>query len=417
MGLGDDTRGGETPLLRDPAGLNLNVTSVGGGRAADIENRPGKKRNEPPLPRQRRSPAGHYAVRRAVFATAGLLYGAHVTFPGTSGRTVVVDRGGRPGSLSTGWRSTMGISFLWKAAAMVERHRTRVLAVSCAGLFGVNFTFHLIPEQTFRPIYQAWISGIEMKLSENMQSFFCGVLHEARVKAANRYRAFATSVFPPLGAGLPWLPAGCVVGIPASFSYTGSDEQRVQKHSIVIEGKKVPWESEEGEALKRALTLSLEAQKFAVAREVMYLESGGPLIRAAVAPVCLAGTYITGVAIKQLLGIYSKRAFFRGFYNISVAAVGLVVYCLLFDSVSQAVEYSADRKAATISTDYARGGVEFYDKILSQNKIRRTLMGEKGKKIYSPSGNVMPKYGIRTKHAPLTSRRNLIINILNMPQV
>ncbi|XP_020661151.3 transmembrane protein 177 [Pogona vitticeps] len=310
----------------------------------------------------------------------------------------------------------MAVQFFWKAAAMVEKHRTCVLAVSCAGLLGANLTVHLIPGQTFKPLCQAWLNGRQMQPSEKMRTLFYDILHEGKVRAANRYQAFSVSIFPPLGAGLPWLPAGCFVGIPASFSDTDCDEEMISKLGLMVNGKNVDWESEEGQAFKRTLILSPEAQKFAIAREIMYLHNGGPLIRASVGPLCLAGTYISGVAIKQFLGLYSAPVLFRGLYNITVAAVGFVAYCLLFDSVSRVVEYSADRKAATISTGFAKGGVEFYDKILSQNKIRRTLMGKNGEKIFSPSGNIIPRYGIRSKHAPLTSRRDLIIKILNMPQ-
>ncbi|XP_003214966.1 transmembrane protein 177 [Anolis carolinensis] len=310
----------------------------------------------------------------------------------------------------------MAARFLWKVAAMVERHRTGFLTISCAGLFGANLTFHILPEDTFRPLYQAWAKGKPVELPENVQHLFHEVLIEGRIQSGNRYRAFVVFSFHPVSAGLPWLPAGCLVGIPANFCDTTDDEHKIANHVVVIEGKEVDWESPEGLILKGTLTFSPEAQKFAIAREAMYLQNNGPLTRAVVAPVCLAGTYVCGVAIKQLLGLYSGPVLLRGLYNIAVLAVGLLGYCLSYDAVSQAVEYKADRSAASISTDFARGGVEFYNKILSQNKSFRALMGKSGEKIYAPNGNLSPTYWIRLKHAPYTSRRDSIINILNLPQ-
>lgn len=298
---------------------------------------------------------------------------------------------------------------------MVERHRTGFLTISCAGLFGANLTFHICPEETFKPLYRAWTKGQPMELSEKLQNLFHDILNEVGVKSASCYRAFLTFSFYPVSAGLPWLPAGCVVGIPVNFSET-EDKYGIVDHVVMIEGKEVDWESTEGLALKDALTLSPEAQKFAIAREVMYLQNNSPLVRAAVAPICIAGTFISGVAIKQLLGLYSGPVVLRGIYNIVVMAVGFVGYCLSYDTVSQAVDYRADRNAATISADFARGGVEFYNKILFQNKILRMLMGKQGEKIYAPSGNLFPRYWFRLKHAPYTSRRDLIINISKMPQ-
>ncbi|XP_054828033.1 transmembrane protein 177 [Eublepharis macularius] len=306
----------------------------------------------------------------------------------------------------------MATQFLWKAATMVERHRTGFLIASCAGLFGANLTFHIIPQKTFKPLYQAWATGQPDELSGNLQSLFQDILSVIQVKSENCYQAFAAFSFHPVSAGISWFPAGCVVGIPASFDVTASDEHRI----VMIEGKEVDWKSTEGLALKEALTLSLEAQKFAIAREVMYLQNNGPLIHAAVAPICLAGTYVSGVAIKQLLGLYSGPMVVRGLYNLAIAMIGFMGYCLLYDTVSRAVDYRTDRSTATISTDFAKGGVEFYNKTLAQNKTFRMLMGKQGEKTYAPNGNLFPRYWFRLKHAPYTSRRDLIVNILSMSQ-
>lgn len=310
----------------------------------------------------------------------------------------------------------MAVRLIWKAAAMVERHRTGFLTISCAGLFGTNLAFHTLPEETFKPFYQAWNNGQPMELSEKLQNLFHSILSEVGAKSARCYRAFLTFSFLPVSAGLPWLPAGCVVGIPVNFHAAAEDEYGIVNHVVMIEGKEIDWESTEGLALKDSLTFSPEAQKFAIAREVIYLQNNSPLVLAAVAPICLAGTYISGVAVKQLLGLYSGPVVLRGIYNIVVMTVGFVGYCLSYDTVSQAIDYRADRNAATISTDFARGGVEFYNKILFQNKILRMLMGKQGEKIYAPSGNLFPRYWFRLKHAPYTSRRDLIINISKMPQ-
>ncbi|XP_044293886.1 transmembrane protein 177 [Varanus komodoensis] len=310
----------------------------------------------------------------------------------------------------------MAIRFLRKAAAMLERHRTGCLIVSCAGLFGANLAFHIFPEQTCRTLYQAWAKGKPVEPSERLLRLFSEVLSDVTVETDKGYQAFVTFSFHPVSAGLPWLPAGCVVGIPANFGSSAKDESEISAHVIVIKGKEVDWESPEGLALKEALTLSPAAQKFAIAREIVYVKNHSPLICAAIAPVFLAGTYGSAVAMKGLLGLYSGPVQLRGLCNIVVLALGYVGYCLSYDTVSQAADYRADRNTATISTDFARGGVEFYNKILSQNQTFRTLMGKQGKKIYAPNGNLFPRHWIRFKHASYTSRRDLIINILNMPQ-
>lgn len=310
----------------------------------------------------------------------------------------------------------MAVPFLWKAAALVEKYRTGLLAVSCAGLFGANLSYHVFPEQTFKQLYQCWTKGQPAELSEKLRILFHVVVEDAGVKSVNCYQPFAAFGFHPVSAGIPWLPAGSLVGIPANFSITAEDTQGIVNRVAMINGRKVDWESKEGLALKEALIFSPEAQKFAIAREVVYLQSNSPIVYAAVPPACLAGTCLSGVAIKQLLGLYSGPMVLRGIYNITIAAIGLVGYFLACDAVSHTLDYRSDRKAATISKDYARGGVEFYDKILSHNRTVRTLLGKQGEKMYAPSGNLFPRYWFRLKHTPYTSRRDLIVNILRGPQ-
>lgn len=312
----------------------------------------------------------------------------------------------------TGSKLTMATRFLLKAAAMVEKHRTGFLIVSCAGLLGANLTFHIVPQKTFKPLYQAWARG-QPQHSEKICGLFHDVLSDLQMKSENHYQAFAAFSFHPVSAGIPWLPAGCVVGIPVIF---GDDEHEIVNRVVMIEGREVDWKSTEGLALKEALILSLEAQKFAIAREVMYLQNNSPLIQASVAPICLAGTYISAVAIKQLLGLYSGPVVLRGLYNLAVAMIGFLGYCLSYDTVSRAVDYRIDRRTATISSDFAKGGVEFYNKTLALNKTLRTLMGKQGEKTYAPNGNLFPRYWFRLKHPPYTSRRDLIISILNTSQ-
>ncbi|NWI89185.1 TM177 protein, partial [Pitta sordida] len=306
----------------------------------------------------------------------------------------------------------MAVQFLRKASVWIKKHKVTLLAVSCVGLFGANLSYHVFPEQTFRLLHECWSEGQPAELSGRLCGVFQDVLQDTDVKSTDSYRAFAASGFQPVGAGIPWLPAGSLVGIPPNFESTAEDKTGIVNHVVVINGKKVDWESSEGVALKEALTFSLKAQKFAIAREVMYLQSGGPLASAVVAPACLAGTFLCGRVIKLFLGLSYGPVILRGICNIVAAAGGLLCYCVSSDAVTYHLDCKADRKAALVSTDYARGGVEFYDKILSRNRILRGLMGKQGTKMYAPSGNLFPRHWFRVKYTPYTYRRDLIVNIL-----
>ncbi|NWQ68866.1 TM177 protein, partial [Neopipo cinnamomea] len=306
----------------------------------------------------------------------------------------------------------MAVRFLQKTSVWLKEHKITVLAVSCMGLFGTNLSYHVFPEQTFKLLHECWSEGQPAELSERLCGVFQDVLQDTDVKSTNSYRAFAASGFHPVSAGIPWLPAGSLVGIPPNFDSTAEDKKGIVNHVVVINGKEVDWESSEGVALREALTFSLQAQKFAIAREVAYLQSGSPLKSAIVAPACLAGTFLCVRGVKLFLGVSHGPVILRSLCNIVTAAGGLLCYYLACDAVTYHVDCKADRRAAMVSKDYARGGVEFYDKILSRNRILRGLMGTQGMKMYAPSGNLFPRHWFRIKYTPYTYRRDLIVNIL-----
>lgn len=299
-----------------------------------------------------------------------------------------------------------------KVTVLVQKYRTGLLIAGCGAVFSANILYHAFPENAFKKVYQAWSKGEPTDLSEKLQNTFQEVLKDLGVSSPKKYNAFAAFGFQPVGAGVPWMPSGAQIGIPANFNSTLDDFTGITNRVILINGKEVEWDSSSGTALKDALLFSSQAQKFAVAREVARLENGGPLLNATVAPACLAGVCVYGVALKQIFNLYSGPALLRGVVNVFALGLGAVSYLLTTDAVNQWLDYSSDRKAARISQDYAKGGVEFYDKIISRNKALRVLMGQKGEEMYAPSGNLFPTSIFRMKHAPYTSRREGIASLL-----
>ncbi|XP_025713242.1 transmembrane protein 177 [Callorhinus ursinus] len=297
---------------------------------------------------------------------------------------------------------------LWRAAAFVQRHRTGLLVGSCAGLFGAHISYHLVPDPVMQWLYQYWPQGQPAPLSPELQGLFQEVLQDIGVPSGHSYKAFTTFTFQPVSAGFPRLPAGAVVGIPATFlggMLINTD------HPVVVHGHKVNWQSPAGARLRDALTLSHDAQKFALAKEVVYVESGAAALQALPAPACLAGTWALGVGAKHALGLYGGPMNLRAAFNLLAAVAGFVAYALSADSLTHALEAWLDRRTATLSAAYARGGVEFYEKLLSGNVALRSLLGGPGEKLYTPSGNIVPRHWFRIKHLPYTTRRDCVLQV------
>ncbi|XP_004086954.3 transmembrane protein 177 [Oryzias latipes] len=302
-------------------------------------------------------------------------------------------------------------------SVLLQKYRTPLLVASCGGLFAANMFYHVCPDLSYRQLYQAWHKGAPVELSDKLERLFQEVLTDCRVKSPSSFSAFASFGFHPVGAGVPWLPAGVQIGIPANFNSTAADLSGITNRNIFINGKTVDWTTKTGSALKEALVFSPEAQKFAIAREVVRLQSGGPVLNAAVAPLCLGGVWVYSVLLKQVFGLHAGSALLRGVANMVALSIGAVSYFLTSDAVSQWTDYASDRHAARVSPQYAKGGVEFYDKILSRNKTLRSLMGRKGEEMYAPSGNLFPAHILQLKHTPYTSRREGLLALLKEDKV
>uniref|UniRef100_A0A673I2U0 Transmembrane protein 177 n=1 Tax=Sinocyclocheilus rhinocerous TaxID=307959 RepID=A0A673I2U0_9TELE len=288
-------------------------------------------------------------------------------------------------------------------SVFIQKYRTSLLLVGCGGVFSANIFYHVFPDYTYRKVYQAWHKGEPASLSEKLENVFQEVLKDSAVSFPKNFSAFAAFGFHPVGAGVPWLPSGVQIGIPANFNSTTGDPSGITNRNILINGKELQWDSDSGATLKNSLVFSAEAQKFAIAREVTRLGAGGPVLHAAVAPACLAGACIYSVALKQIFGLQAGSIFFRAGVNVFAVGLGVVSYILASDAQSQC--------------DYAKGGLEFYDKILTRNKTLRSLMGTKGEEMYAPSGNLFPGHLLQLRHAPYTSRRDKILNLLKNEKV
>lgn len=299
-----------------------------------------------------------------------------------------------------------------KLSVLVQKYRTPLLLSACSGVFAVNIFYHVFPENTYRKLYQAWSKGEPAALSEKLENVFQQVLKDSAVSSPGNYTAFAAYGFHPVGAGVPWLPSGAQIGIPSNFNSTPGDLLGITNRTVLINGKELEWDSETGGVLRNALVLSEDAQKFAMAREVAQLECAGPVLLAAVVPTCLAGTWIFSVALKQIFGLFARAVIFRAAANTFALGLGALSYFLASDSVNQWLEFHSDRRAAGLSHNYAKGGAEFYEKILARNKTLRVLMGPKGEKMYAPSGNLFPASLLTMKHAAYTARRGRILNLL-----
>ncbi|XP_060683796.1 transmembrane protein 177 isoform X2 [Hemiscyllium ocellatum] len=138
----------------------------------------------------------------------------------------------------------MASEFVRKLTIFATRHRLKLLAVSCGGLFVTNAFCHVFPQRTYGKLYQAWSRGVPAELPDKLQDTFQEVLKDAGVDSTQNYTAFAAFSFQPVSAGVPWLPAGAIIGIPANFNSTDDEGKGITNRIVMINGRDVKWDSE-----------------------------------------------------------------------------------------------------------------------------------------------------------------------------
>ncbi len=67
-----------------------------------------------------------------------------------------------------------------KYSVLLQKYRTPLLIASCGGVFAANLFYHVFPDVSYRPLYQAWYKGEPVTLSERLEGVFqqvmCGCL-------------------------------------------------------------------------------------------------------------------------------------------------------------------------------------------------------------------------------------------------
>uniref|UniRef100_A0A8C6V3N6 Transmembrane protein 177 n=1 Tax=Neogobius melanostomus TaxID=47308 RepID=A0A8C6V3N6_9GOBI len=251
-----------------------------------------------------------------------------------------------------------------RASVFLQKYRSPLLLTSCSGLFGLNLIQHLTPEQSFCTVYQAWFKG--------EPTLFQQVLSDFGVSSPQRFSAFASFGFHPVGAGLPVAPSGVRIGIPANFNSSEDDAHGITDRTIFINGRAVDWSSGSGSALQ-----------VCGGEEVARLDSCFPALTAAVAPLCVAGVWVYSVALKQIFSLHTGPVLLRAAANALSLGLGAVTYFMASDAVG-----------STWTTAPTDGGTRRW----------RALMGNQRRGMYAATGKPFPANLLPAQAHALTGR-------------
>ena len=76
------------------------------------------------------------------------------------------------------------------------------------------------------------------------------------------------------------------------------------------------------------------------------------------------------------------------------------------DAYNRYTDKMLDRRAASISTEYSEGGVEYYSKLLQRNIALREFLGDAGSSMYTRRGDIVQGI-LRVRTANISERRDV----------
>ncbi|PNF25346.1 hypothetical protein B7P43_G10935 [Cryptotermes secundus] len=151
------------------------------------------------------------------------------------------------------------------------------------------------------------------------------------------------------------------------------------------------------------MVLSEEAQKFAIGREIAYAQTLYVYMNSAFPAIVIISMYAFTTNCNNRLGLFGKPFALRAILYSLVGLFGFGSWAFMKDFTTVHYETQVDKEMCALGESYIKGGIEFYSKLLKRNIALRKLMGKKGEKLYTATGN--DQYMMRQLHQPLTLRK------------
>ncbi|XP_003398945.1 transmembrane protein 177 [Bombus terrestris] len=186
-------------------------------------------------------------------------------------------------------------------------------------------------------------------------------------------------------AGTTYSKYGGLVGIPVNFEY--NDISHINNGNISIQSASLQWDAEAIEEFYKSLVLSENAQKFAIAQQILKVTNFDPIVKG----LSVFADAILGLGAYELLRSklkVTKQQRGKNVLCMSIAAIGAFIFTLLTNNdLNYYRETEVNKIMSQIDDKYIQGGVEYYEKLLQRNRALRVLLGSKGTYMYTPVGN------------------------------
>jgi len=215
----------------------------------------------------------------------------------------------------------------------------------------------------------------------------------------NAIKPFGVFGFDMYHAGTLSPTYGAILGIPCNLNNTAEQ----LRADLRIKEEEINWTQQDAKNLLDASMLSTNAQKFAIAREILLIQAEEPYSNSFTFALIVAAIWTLYNATVHRFKLRERSVIVCRVLFSVFALVGAILWLGIKDYQSYRLDGQVDKALCGLGIEYIKGGQEFYEKILRRNRALRSLLGKYGEKIYTAYGN--EQASLRVKHVPLSQRR------------
>ncbi|VDI58148.1 Hypothetical predicted protein [Mytilus galloprovincialis] len=227
------------------------------------------------------------------------------------------------------------------------------------------------------------------------------------VKLLANIRLFMSEEIEMCHRGLINAKGGAIIGIPQTFHcHKVSDIScwdDICKYYNISVDKSSPESAKE---LGEALILSNKAKKFAIAREVFLAKSHHkfmPLL------FMFSSGFLTYTVWYYLDKPLKSKALIRNCVHIFGILLMVKLYLEMMIVYTRRLERKVDVEACKMEEDYAKGGIEYYDKLIKTRQVVSHLQNYKELSIIDQMLSTISSFS-RSRHLTLEDRRKTVEN-------
>lgn len=200
---------------------------------------------------------------------------------------------------------------------------------------------------------------------------------------------------------------GALVGIPMNFAYEKIDV--IKNIDLFLNNKPIDFSKQVSKYYLNSLILSENAQKFAMAREIILLQRnpGYVFLQLIFHIVAAALLY---AAIYKKLKFDRRKKLYTHLFTFVCYSLTILTWFPTINFINYESDRHVDLLVSKLGPEYIQGGKEFYGKLLNRNIALRTLLGDEGKKLFTINGD--RTHFLIKNGAPILDRKNFFDSLL-----